>query len=171
MKFEEMPLEQLAMNNMTMLAGKLFTHIDYAMSKKTEYFKISKIITGYERHIIEKDWVKEVPVYKNIYQPISFREYKKLPTLSDKTTIDKHEVSAFKEEYNHILASKHVYKNDELNHLYNSFYALGDRVIKRLKSYDFVDKDYIARVEKELKPAMKHYVTNILPKENQIMKG
>ena len=71
----------------------------------------------------------------------------------------------WKDEYEKILNSKANDKEKALNKLYNDFYDLADEYIKELDQYKcFLSEDYLNRVETNLKPTMKHYITKILNK-------
>lgn len=170
MKLNDMAIEQLTMINLTILAGKLFNKVDYIDRQKIKYYNVQQVVVDYKRQTIEKDWVKEVPVYKDVYKPISYNQFKQFPKHGKNIAIEEVESLTFRDEYNRILNSKIHDKVKALNQLYDKFYTLSDEIINRLEACIVLDKDYVARVEKELKPAMKHYVENILP-ENQIMKG
>lgn len=164
MKLNDMTIEQLAMANLTMLAGKLFNKVDCIDRQKIKYYNVQQVIVDHKRQTIEKDWVKEVPVYKDVYKPISYNQFKQFPKQGRNTAIEEVESFTFKDEFNRILNSKIHDKVKALNQLYDKFYTLSDEIINRLKSCRVLDKDYVARVEKELKPAMKHYVEKVLPK-------
>lgn len=164
MKLNDMTIEQLAMANLTMLAGRLFKNVDYIDREKVEYYNVQQVIVDYKRQTIEKDWVEEIPVYKDMYKPISYKQFKKHPEQGKNVAITKTETLTFKDEYNHILNSKIHDKAKALNVVYDKFYTLADDVIERFNEFGHLDKDYVARVKAELKPAMKHYVEKVLPK-------
>lgn len=165
MKLNDMTIEQLAMTNMTMLAGKLFHNIDCVDRKKMTYYNVQQVVVDYKRQTIEKDWVKEVPVYKDIYKPISYKQFKKYPEQGENLAFTETETLTFENEYNRILDSKIFNKPKALNQLAEKFYALSGDVIERFNSFGHLDKSYVVRVKDELKPAMKHYVEEILPEK------
>lgn len=168
MKLTDMTLEQIAMTNMTMLAGKLFDRIDYVELKKTEYFKVLKVVDYYTEPTIKTFYrIEGKPVYKTVYEPISYKKFKEAPTNERVEYRDKIETFTFKEEYNHILTSRIHDKEKAINNLYDKYYELADDIVNYLKGFQFIDKDYIARVEADLKPAMEHYIEVVLPQNTK----
>lgn len=79
MKLNDMAIEQLTMLNLTILAGKLFNKVDCIDRQKIKYYNVQQVIVDHKRQTIEKDWVKEVPVYKDVYKPISYNQFKQFP--------------------------------------------------------------------------------------------
>ena len=166
MKLNEMKLDDLLYMNLHMLSKKLFNTIDYKEVKK-EYFTLTeKEKTGYKGIKGPTGRYEEIPVYELINKPISKAEYYKL-RQNGKTVrknITKTTVT-YKHENEKILSSNTNNKEEALKKHYNDFYDLADEYIKELDQYKcFLSEDYLNRVETNLKPTMKHYITKILNK-------
>lgn len=103
---------------------------------------------------------------KKLFNIIDYKEVKKEHfTLTEKEKTGYKGVKGPTGRYEKILNSKANDKEKALNKLYNDFYDLADEYIKELDQYKcFLSEDYLNRVETNLKPTMKHYITKILNK-------
>lgn len=167
MKLNEMKLDDLLYMNLHMLSKKLFNAIDYKEVKKEHFTLTEKVKIGSEWGWGNNGKYDRLPIYKFETTPVSKNKYYKLKKAGKivQRAITTTSVT-YQEEYEKILSSKKIDKNEALNKLYNDFYNLTDEYMKELEQYKcFLNEDYLNRVESNLKSAMEHYITKILNKE------
>lgn len=167
MKLNEMKLDDLLYMNLHMLSKKLFNAIDYKEVKKEHFTLTEKVKIGSEWGWGNNGKYDRLPIYKFETTLVSKNKYYKLKKAGKivQRAITTTSVT-YQEEYEKILSSKKIDKNEALNKLYNDFYNLTDEYMKELEQYKcFLNEDYLNRVESNLKSAMEHYITKILNKE------